>query len=113
MADTPTSLVLKDYVNHELVPILTMDPNGARLAPAPAYTPAPTSAVIPGSGEVTTPGNSCIAHGSDPGLGYSSLSSPLLDVLTTPTGANASGVYTLAEETELELQETQVDRERI
>jgi len=97
-----------------------MDPNGARLAPAPApaYTPASSSAVIsgsviPGSGEVTTPGNSCIAHGSDPGLGYSSLSSPLLDVLTTPTGANASGVYTLAEETELELQETQVDRDRI
>ncbi|EDW53123.1 GM12371 [Drosophila sechellia] len=113
--DTPTSLVLKDYVNHELVPILTMDPNGARLAPtpAPAYTPANTSTGMPGSGEVTTPGNSCIAHGSDPGLGYSSLSSPLLDVLNTPTGANASGVYTLAEETELELQETQVDRERI
>lgn len=109
---------MKDYVNHELVPILTMDPNGApRLAPAPAYTPASSSAasVLPGSGGevVTTPGNSCIAHGSDSGLGYSSLSSPLLDVLTTPTGGNASGVYTLAEETELELQETHADKDRI
>lgn len=107
IADTPTSLVLKDYVNHELVPILTMDPNGARLTPAPAYTPALSA------GDATTPGNSCIAHGNDSGLGYSSLSSPLLDVLTTPTaGPAASGVYTLAEETELELQETHVDRDR-
>ncbi|BFG00419.1 uncharacterized protein DMAD_00426 [Drosophila madeirensis] len=88
-----------------------MDPNGApRLAPgpvpAPAYTPTVTSC------EVTTPSNSCIAHGSDSALGYSSLNSPLLDVLNTPTTsqAAASGVYTLTEETEIELQETQVDR---
>lgn len=77
--------MLKDYVNHELVPILTMDPNGSRLGlaqtqPAPVY-----------------------ANQTD-----NTLSSPLLDGQIKP------GVYTLAEETELELQavhtETQVER---
>lgn len=75
--------MLKDYVNHELVPILTMDPNGSRLGlaqPAPVY-----------------------ANQTD-----NTLSSPLLDGQIKP------GVYTLAEETELELQavhtDTQVER---
>ncbi|XP_060662051.1 uncharacterized protein LOC132795386 [Drosophila nasuta] len=94
LKNTPTSLVLKDYVNHELVPILTMDPN-ARLAPV--YTPAATA----------NPADS------------QQLSSPLLEGLsTTPTQSQAKGgggVYTLTEETELELQavhtaETQVER---
>ncbi|XP_030381067.1 uncharacterized protein LOC115628935 [Scaptodrosophila lebanonensis] len=120
--DTPTSLVLaattdnppmhllKDYVNHELVPILTMDPNSAsavgnRLSlAAPAYTPTLGGDLTP---------NSCIAHGGDGPLGFSTLSSPLLEGLT-PTTAQAKGVYTLTEETEMELQavhtETQVER---
>ncbi|KAM8718541.1 hypothetical protein ACLKA7_001706 [Drosophila subpalustris] len=106
VTDTPTSLVLKDYVNHELVPILTMDPN-ARLAPV--YTPAPTA-------------NLADSHGSDNSSSSSyanQLSSPLLEGLSqdlqSQGQSQAKGiVYPLAEETELELQavhtETQVER---
>lgn len=76
-------------MNHELVPILTMDPNGSRLGlaqPAPVY-----------------------ANASE-----NTLSSPLLDGLTAGQAQIKPGVYTLAEETELELQavhtDTQVER---
>lgn len=110
-ADTPTSLVLKDYVNHELVPILTMDPN-ARLAPV--YTPAAAS-----SSSATSTSS---ANPADGGMDYGTLAGSLLDgplgvaagSVQSPGQAQAKGVYTLAEETELELQavhtETQVER---
>lgn len=101
--------MLKDYVNHELVPILTMDPN-ARLAPV--YTPAAAS---------SSSSSSSSANPADGGMDYSALGGSLLDgslgaagTAQSPGQAQAKGVYTLAEETELELQavhtETQVER---
>lgn len=101
--DTPTSLVLKDFVNHELVPILTMDPN-ARLAPVYSSATASSS-------------SSSSANPADAGMDYSSLLDGSLGATGTaqsPGQAQVKGVYTLAEETELELQavhtETQVER---
>ncbi|EDW00384.1 GH12835, partial [Drosophila grimshawi] len=101
---TPTSLVLKDYVNHELVPILTMDPNGSRLGlaqPTPAYSPAAATAQTTGK---VNPVETSAIHGSESSLmGYTTtLSSPLLE---SQSQSQATGqVYTLAEETEIELQ---------
>lgn len=77
-----------------------MDPN-ARLTPV--YTPTPTANPT---------------DGSDSSSYANQLSSPLLEGLNTPTQSQSQsqvkGVYTLAEETELELQavhtETQVER---
>lgn len=100
--------MLKDFVNHELVPILTMDPN-ARLAPV--YSAATTA----------SSSSSSSANPGDGGMDFSSLGGSLLDASLGATGtaqspgqAQVKGVYTLAEETELELQavhtETQVER---
>uniref|UniRef100_A0A1A9UU94 Potassium channel domain-containing protein n=1 Tax=Glossina austeni TaxID=7395 RepID=A0A1A9UU94_GLOAU len=127
---TPTSLVfgshqenelnnmhaLKDYVNHELVPILTMDPNSAASSTTNLLK---TSVALPLNNIPSIP---TTAPASCPTL--NALNSPLLDNLTPTTqsssldssnGCNGSahalkGVYTLAEEPELEAQETQIDR---
>lgn len=99
--------MLKDFVNHELVPILTMDPN-ARLNPVYSSATASSS-------------SSSSANPGDGGMDFSSLGGSLLDGSLGATGtaqspgqAQVKGVYTLAEETELELQavhtETQVER---
>uniref|UniRef100_A0A1A9WRE8 Potassium channel domain-containing protein n=1 Tax=Glossina brevipalpis TaxID=37001 RepID=A0A1A9WRE8_9MUSC len=126
---TPTSLVfgshqdneinnmhvLKDYVNHELVPILTMDPNSAASSTTNLLK---TSVALP-LNNIPSAAN---APASCPTL--NALNSPLLDNLTPTTqsssldssnGCNGNahalkGVYTLAEEPELEAQETQIDR---
>ncbi|KAH8395977.1 hypothetical protein KR222_000609 [Zaprionus bogoriensis] len=112
--------LMDDYVNHELVPILTMDPNGcqaasARLAlsqPAPVYTPASASASVSAASAAAT------ANPTD-GMDYTTLAGTLLEGAAQSPGqgqaqGQVKGVYTLAEETELELQavhtETQVER---
>lgn len=109
--DTPTSLVLKDYVNHELVPILTMDPN-ARLAPV--YTPAAASSS-------STATSTSSANPADGGMDYGTLAGSLLDgslgaatgSVQSPGQAKAKGVYTLAEETELELQAVHTETQQV
>lgn len=99
--------MLKDFVNHELVPILTMDPNARH---NPVYSSATASS-----------SSSSSANPGDGGMDFSSLGGSLLDGSLGATGtaqspgqAQVKGVYTLAEETELELQavhtETQVER---
>lgn len=134
LVGTPTSLVfgshndsdlanihnLKDYVNHELVPILTMDPNSTGTSSSnllkanvnlPLNTMPPPPPSVTSCGSATSPPNSCTM--------LNNLGSPLVDTLTPTTqssldssGGNHAlkGVYTLAEEPELEAQETQIDR---
>ena len=128
---TPTSLVfgthndtdlsnihsLKDYVNHELVPILTMDPNSA----ATTSTNLLKSSVnLPLTNLTTSPQQPQppTAAGNTTCSVLNSLNSPLMDNLTPTTQSSLDsasnhalkGVYTLAEEPELEAQETQIDR---
>lgn len=112
---------LKDYVNHELVPILTMDPNSSmhqstQLLKSNISLPLGSIVASPltTSSTATTPTSTALLTT----VGLSMVESPLLNNITTSSaqatldaaGAiGLTGVYTLTEEPELEAQETQID----
>lgn len=115
---TPTSIILsnqdnevnlthgvKDYVKHELVPILTMDPN---CSSSQMHLKGNTAVTLSSLG-IASIGLNAITMSVESSQLESSLQPSLVSTQTFNPELGLTSVYTLAEEPELEAQETQLE----